>query len=188
MGKLKNKKILIVIASDNFRDEEYRHPRNIFEKEGADITVGSSGLSISNGVKGIEKVKPDILLKDVLVSDYDAVVFVGGKGSREYFNDPAAHRIAKEMFNENKIVSAICIGTVILANAGLLDNKKATVFESEINTIKNKGAIYTGNPVEQEGRIVTANGPEAADEFANKIVEALMREGAKALMRECVEA
>lgn len=173
MRKLQGKKILMVIASDNFRDEEYRRPRNIFEKEGAKVTVGSSGLNISNGVKGMEKVKPDILLKDVLISDYDAVVFVGGKGSREYFDDPAAHNIAKEMLNKNKIVSAICIGTVILANAGLLNNKKAAVFESEIDTIKNKGAIYTGMPVEQDGRIITANGPEAADEFANKIVEAI---------------
>lgn len=179
MGKITGKKILIVIASDKFRDEEYRHPRTVLEKEGAKITVGSSSLNISNGVKGMEKVKPDVLLKDVSVSDYDAVLFVGGAGAREYFTNPAAHKIAREMFNENKILSAICIAPAILANAGLLKGKKATVFSSEIDTIKAKGANYTGNPVEQDGKIITAIGPEAAYEFGNKIVEALMRGSVK---------
>ncbi|MDD5772511.1 MAG: DJ-1/PfpI family protein [bacterium] len=173
MGKITGKKILIVIASDRFRDEEYKHPRIVLEKEGAEITVGSSSLNVSNGVKGMEKVKPDILLKDVSTSDYDTVVFVGGAGAREYFNDPVAQRIAKEMFNENKIVGAICIAPVILANAGLLKGKKATVFSSEIDTIKAKGANYTGNPVEQDGKIITAIGPEAAYDFGKKIVEAI---------------
>jgi protease I len=37
--------------------------------------------------------------------------------------------------------------------------------------MKWKGATYTGNPVEVDGHIVTANGPEAAEEFAQAVVK-----------------
>ncbi|MEW6087859.1 MAG: DJ-1/PfpI family protein [bacterium] len=175
MGKIDGKKILIIIASNNFRDEEYSRPRSVFEKEGAKVTVVSSSLNVSAGVKGMERVKPDILISAADVSDYDAVMFVGGAGAREYFNSAAAHKIAKDALEKGKILSAICIGPGILAYAGVLKGKKATVFSSEINTIKSKGAIYTGNPVEKDGKIITADGPEAAYEFGNEIVNALMR-------------
>lgn len=99
--------------------------------------------------------------------------FVGGAGSREYFNNPVAHKIAQDTLIQSKVLGAICIAPVILANAGLLKGKKATVFNSEINTIKAKGANYTGNPVEEDEKIITAIGPEAAYEFGNKIVEAI---------------
>lgn len=180
MSRLKGKKILMIIASNNFRDEEYRYPRNIFEKESVEITVGSSSLNISNGSRGTEKVKPDILIKDAVASDYDAVIFIGGSGCREYFNNNAAHKIAKDTVSSGKIIASICSAGGILANAGVLKGKKATVFSTEIELIKNKSAIYTGNTVEQDGKIITANGPEAANEFGNKIAEALMGESVNA--------
>jgi len=180
MQKLKGKKVLMIIASNNFRDEEYRYPRNIFEKEGDVVAIGSSSLNISNGVKGTEKVKPDILIKDILVSDYDAVIFIGGGGCREYFNNHIAHKIANDTVLSGKILASICSAGGILANAGVLKGKKATVFPSEVDLIKNKGAIYTGAAVEQDGKIITANGPEAANEFGTKIAKALMRESVKA--------
>ena len=173
MQKLKGKKILMIIASNNFRDEEYRYPRNIFEKEGAVVTVGSSSLNISNGSRGTEKVKPDILIKDAFISDYDAVVFIGGGGCREYFNDNIAHKIIEDTVLSRKILASICSAGGILANAGVLKGKKATVFPSEVELIKNKGAIFTGAAVERDGRIITGNGPEAANEFGNAIVEKL---------------
>ena len=42
-----------------------------------------------------------------------------------------------------------------------------------MENIKNEGAIYTGNSVEVDGKIVTGNGPTAAKEFGEKIAELL---------------
>ncbi len=40
-----------------------------------------------------------------------------------------------------------------------------------IKLLEENGAEYTGANVEQDGKIVTANGPQAAKEFAEKIIE-----------------
>jgi len=86
----------------------------------------------------VRTVKPDILIKDVNVKTFDAVVFVGGPGAEEYFHNPVALKIAQEAYKEGKVVGAICIAPRILAEAGILKGKKATVFHSQIEAIKSK--------------------------------------------------
>ena len=72
-----------------------------------------------------------------------------------------------------KIIAAICIAPVTLANAGILNGKKATVFPSGKNDLIRNGAKYTGDSVTVDGNIITANGPMAAEAFGKKIVEML---------------
>ena len=173
MGKLNGKKVLMIIAKDQFRDEEYAEPRKILEGEGASITVASSSLNKSKGMLGMI-VKPDILVSDVKVQDYDAVIFVGGMGSSEYWDNPTAHKIAKDAYNAGKVVSAICIAPVTLARAGLLKGKRATVFPSEIDKIKAGGAIYGSGEVEKDGKIITGSGPIVASKFGKTVVQAML--------------
>lgn len=172
VAELKDKKIVMIIAKNDFRDEEYKKPRAIFEKNGVKVTVASSSLDISTGMLGV-KVKPDILYKDIKVEDYDAVIFVGGIGAKEYWDDTKAHQIAKDTISKGKVLGAICIAPVTIARAGVLNGKKATVFSTEISNIKKNGAIYTGNTVEVDGKIVTAEGPSAASEFGEAILKAI---------------
>jgi len=72
----------MIIAHRDFRDEEYEEPRQIFEANRATITVASSSLEVATGALGAQ-VKPDLLLADAAVGDYDAIVFVGGPGAQE---------------------------------------------------------------------------------------------------------
>ncbi len=172
MSKLQGKKILMIIASQNFRDEELLKPRDLFIKEGMEVILASSSLETSRGMLG-GTAKPDILIGDVKVEEFEAIIFVGGIGASEYWNNPIAHKIAKEAVSLNKLICAICIAPVTLANVGILDGKKATVFRSEVKAIKKKGAIYTGKAVEVDGNIITAEGPQAATEFGQTIIDAL---------------
>ncbi|MDI6821744.1 MAG: DJ-1/PfpI family protein [Actinomycetota bacterium] len=166
------KKILMIIAHKDFRDEEYKQPRDLFEEEGFDVTVASSSLEEAKGMLGME-VKPDILLDQVNVEDYDAIVFVGGSGASEYWDNSTAHTIAQKAVEANKILAAICIAPVTLANAGVLSGKKATVYSSRIGEIQAKGAKYEETDVIRDGNIITASGPQASRAFARAIVEAL---------------
>jgi len=169
---LVGKSVLMIIASNNFRDEEYLHPREVLENEGAKITIASSTKKEATGMLGT-KVIPDILISEVNIDIYDAVVFVGGSGANEYWENEKAHEIAKKAYEKSKVIGAICIAPVTLARAGLLKGKKATVYTSDIENIKKEWAIYTGNSVEVDGKIVTGNGPTAAKEFGEKIAELL---------------
>jgi len=172
MAKLKGKKAVMVIAEKNFRDEELFEPKKILEAEGVKVIVVSTSFNIARGMLG-GKVKPDMLLSEIKVDDYDAIIFVGGSGASQYWNDSLAHNIAKEAVEKNKVLGAVCIAPVTLANAGVLTGKKATVWPSERGKIEAKGAIYTGESVQIEGKIITAEGPQAARRFGEAIAKVL---------------
>ncbi|UCC68879.1 MAG: DJ-1/PfpI family protein [Armatimonadota bacterium] len=170
--RIEGKTVVMIVAHRNFRDEELFKPRSILEEAGARVTVASSSLDPAKGTLG-GTVKPDTLVRHVDARDYDAVVFVGGPGAKEYWEDEKTHGIARQAAEEGKVLAAICIAPVTLANAGLLKGKKATVWKSEAERLKAKGALYTGSDVETDGRIVTADGPEAAEKFGRALVKAL---------------
>jgi len=172
MGRVSGRKVLMVIASRQFRDEEYAKPRQILEAAGAEVTVASSSLQPAKGMLGMT-VTPDVLLPDVDPGQYDAVIFVGGMGATEFWEDPVAHRIARQTHGQGKVTSAICLAPMTLANAGLLKSKRATMWPSEAAQLKTKGVLYTGKPVEQDGHVITGSGPEAAEAFGQAILEAL---------------
>ncbi|HLE87520.1 MAG TPA: DJ-1/PfpI family protein [Candidatus Brocadiaceae bacterium] len=172
MQSVKGKKAVMIIAQSNFRDEELLKPKEVLEKNGVIVTVASSSLKESTGMLGA-KVKPNILFTNINVADYDAVIFVGGSGASEYWDNPTAHKIANDANNAQKIVGAICIAPATLAKAGLLTNKKATTYSSTVNDIKSAGAKYTGADVERDGNVITASGPAAAQKFGETLVKAL---------------
>ncbi len=172
MFDLTGKSIVMIIAPDNFRDEELLEPKEIFEDSGAAVTIASKGTGTKRGMLGAT-VDVDKDISEIDVKDYDAVIFIGGSGASVYFNDATAMSIAKSAYDEGKILGAICIAPSILANAGILDGKRATVWSSESGNLRDKGAEYTGDDVTQDGKIITANGPGAATDFGAKIAESL---------------
>lgn len=166
------KRVVLVIAEKVFRDEEYLIPKKILEEAGVEVITASTTTREAEGKLGA-RVKPDILLKEVNPDEIDALVFVGGGGAEQYFEDPEAHVRAKKMVDSGKLLGAICIAPVILARAGLLKGKKATVWVDGADELKKNGALYTGNPVEVDGRIITANGPQSAGAFGRELVKLL---------------
>lgn len=170
---LQGKSVLMIIASDDFRDEEYMQPRSILEEAGAEITVASSYTRKSTGMLGKVSVTPDVALEEVDTLRYDAVVFVGGSGADEYWDDATAHRMATTAYENGRVLGAICIAPITLARAGLLEGRRATVFSSEVENLKKSGAVYTGAAVERDGNLITADGPQSAEEFGRVLKEAL---------------
>ena len=171
------KKIVMIIAFQGFQDIEYANTRAEIEKRGYDITVVSSSLGEATGKFG-KRVAVDNLLNEVSVDEYDAVVFIGGPGAAEYIDNGTAHNLAKEAIKKNKVLAAICIAPDILAKAGVLKGKKATVWSSiidrrPIKILEDNGAIYVDRPVVVDGKIITANGPSAAKEFGETITKLL---------------
>ncbi len=169
---LAGKKVVMIIAPENFRDEELVEPQNVLVDQGAEVKVASLIMETCKGTLGA-LVKPDMLIRDIIPDQWDAIILVGGPGSKKYWDDGAVHAILNDAVKQNKIVGAICIAPVTCANAGILKGKKATVYETEASRLKEKGAEYSGASVQRDGRIITANGPQAAKEFGETIATAL---------------
>jgi len=166
------KKIVMVLPENNFRDEEFFRPLEVFEKQGIEVKTACTNAERARGVLGA-MVKPDMLVSDIKIQDFDAVVFVGGEGAAQYWDDPTAHRLVQEALKSNKVIAAICIAPVTLARAGVLKGKQATVWYSEAKQIEAGGATYAACGVKRDGKIVTASGPADAKKFAEEIIQAL---------------
>jgi len=200
MSDLRGKKIAIIIAFRNFRDAEYFIPKEILESAGAEIKTVSNKIGLPAGRQGVAigadggEAQVDFLVKDLNPTAFDAVVFVGGPGCLNSLNNEDSYNIARAMVYrpssegrykiiretvfQNKLLASICISSIILAKAGVLKGKRATVWnsvmdKSPIKILEQYGAIFEDKPVVVDGNIITANGPEAAKEFGEKIKEML---------------
>lgn len=166
------KRILMLIAQYDFRDEEYEIPKEVFEQAGFDVKTASEQRGEARGKLNII-VEADFAFCEININDYDVFVFVGGTGIAHYFHNEKLLTLARGGFEVGKIIAAICYAPTILANAGILQGKRATAHDDQRATLIQKGAQFTGISVEVDGNIITANGPKAAHEFAEKIVEML---------------
>lgn len=172
-----SKTILMVIAPDQFRDEELLVPRKAFIEQGWQVDTVSTKTGDIQGMLGaVETVSLDLNHAKTHTEQqgYDAAVVVGGMGSPEYlWNNAQLHQILQTLDEQGRVISAICLSGAVLAQAGLLNGKKATVWEmpESLAVLKEKGAHYTGEAVTEDGRFITANGPDAAADFAKAVIE-----------------
>lgn len=175
---LSGKKIVMIIAERRFHDRELLVPKAYWEGQGAAVDIASSTVDPVTGLLG-RTVTPDMNYTDVMISDYDALIFVGGSGASQYFHDAKAHQLAIQANDQDKIIGAISIAPVILANTGLLTTKRATVWDAMVPEVSARCNIYTGRTVEADGRIITAKNPESAQRFAQKISHILQTQSDK---------
>ncbi len=169
---LAEKKVLLVAAPEKFRDEELAQPRQILTRAGAQVSIASLRTGSITGTGGLS-VQAELTVDQITVDDYDAVVFVGGPGMIQYLDNTKLIDLAKKFHQANKLIAAICVAPVILANAGLLKGRTATVWEGKRAVLETKGADYVDEPVVVADKVITANGPVAAQEFGQAIVKAL---------------
>lgn len=165
-------RILMAIAPDQFRDEELNAPRALFQELGWTVDVASTRAGEAKGMLGATE-NVSLLLDAILPSQYDAVLVVGGMGAPQYLWDNfTLHTILKTVYSNGKVVGAICLSGAVLAKAGLLNGRNATVYETpeSLDALKQGGAYYTAEPVTEDRRIVTANGPEAATAFGQAVI------------------
>ncbi len=168
-------KLLITIAPERFRDEELERPIRVFEEAGIDYDIASTTAGTCTGMLGAVT-EAALTFDDVDPDDYAGIVVVGGVGSQDHlWGNETLASLVKSFFEQGKVVAAICLSPVVLARAGILAGRQATVFPSPaaVREMAKGGANLVDVPVVADMQIVTANGPSAAAEFADAIVSKL---------------
>lgn len=146
----------VIITAQNFQDEEFTYPYYRLLEEGYKVDVATPDEAAVYGKYGVPA-RPTMDTKDLKESDYDLVILPGG------FEAPDRLRIrqevlkfVKEMFENNKVVAAICHGPWICISAGIMKGRKATGFIAIADDIKNAGATYLEEDVVVDGNLITA--------------------------------
>jgi len=175
-----NKKVLFILMPENYQDFEFNVPYQTLQAKGVAIDVAGLRQGVAKGKLG-GSFTPNLLLNDLSESDfdrYDAVIIPGGPGSVEYLWDNKKLQSVVIYFNsKKKIVAAICYAVILPVQAGILKGRKATVYPTDEAKVilKNCGVEFsdTGCVALSDEKIITAQGPKFANEFANEIVKML---------------
>lgn len=167
--------LLFAIAPERFRDEELDTPKRIFEEAGIGVDIASTTPGTCTGMLGAA-VEANMTFDDVDPEDYAGIVVVGGTGSQEFlWTNKKLRALVRAFFEQGKVVAAICLGPVVLARAGILAGRQATVYPSPeaVRAMEKAGANLVKIPVVADLQVVTANGPGAAARFADTIITKL---------------
>jgi protease I len=164
---------LIILANHDFRDEEYLETYQALRDAGVETKIAANSNEDCRGVTGTT-VSVDYTFDEIDPIQYSAIVLIGGVGIQGYLHDDSLHKVVKDFMANGKIVAAICWAPAILANAGVLSGKKATVWQGASEDLDKGGAEYTAEAITVDGNIITANGPDAASQFGAKLAEMII--------------
>lgn len=169
---LGNTKVQLVAAQEGFEDDELFVPEDVFSDAGAFVDIASNDVKTAHGLRGGE-VDPDIAIWRIDVDSLDALVIAGGSGAVPHlWANPQLLDKVREAHAKGKIVGAICMAGVVLAQAGVLKGKRATSCPDPVAVAEYRrhGASYEDVDVVIDGNVVTARGVEDAKMFAELIV------------------
>lgn len=170
------RRVLLIVPPMGFQDEELFATRRALEMAGVQVAVASTRMGPLAGMLG-GTAQADMLLNQASVDNFDAVVFIGGIGARDYVGNSIVQNLARQASVRRKVLAAIGTAPSILAGAGVLRGARTTAYLTEQQRLVQAGAVYTGNPAEKDGLIITATGPLAVSLFAQAILEGLGQVG-----------
>lgn len=119
-SKSKSKgRVLFVLASEDFNDQELVDPRTILEEKGIEVIIASTSLGECRGMRGTKAIAT-VALEDAKPDDYDGIVVVGGLGAKLYLSgNPRVHALLRAFHKAGKVVAAIGRGRHALSEVGL---------------------------------------------------------------------
>jgi putative intracellular protease/amidase len=167
---LSGKSILILIA-DGFNFQEVNLIKGYWEEWGALVTIAGNEKEVLGryfegtdpfniDLKLTEHLTVDILINDVIVSDYDALFFPGGFSPANLLNDDNIDiiELVKEAYEQNLYLSGLCHGPLVLAKADIIRGKQITGEYIDVKPVVDaSGGIYVYSPVVVDGLFITAN-------------------------------
>ena len=172
----------IIFLAEGFEEVEAITPIDLLRRAGFDVTtVSINDEPLVNGAHNIP-VKADMTINELINKDgYDVVILPGGaKGTQNLGNSGRVCEIIKS-YNENpdKYVAAICAAPTVLADNGILKERKAVCYPApdHIQKLIDGGAVLKENYNEInaiiDDHIITSKGAGTAIDFALAIITAM---------------
>jgi putative intracellular protease/amidase len=188
--RIPNPKVLLYIQ-DNSADlgfmlkNEAVRMKEILEQKGHEVVIATlSGDVLKTDMMSL---KPDLKLNDVNIKDYSGFI-IPCMAVNDTIVKPEEKTFVKKIVSAGKPLAAQNGGVLILAKAGVLSGKKYAIEMGGADKTfpEFKGAIYIGNGVVQDGKIITSGtcpmmaketgNKDGTDELTYKLAEAIKAE------------
>tara|TARA_Y100000389_G_C17233404_1_gene399312 strand:- start:100 stop:624 length:525 start_codon:yes stop_codon:yes gene_type:complete len=151
----------LIITSQLVQDHEFIYPFYRLKEEGINVDVYNQTSQIVKGFFGT-KIPPQkddniVNLDKIDLDNYELLVLPGGVKSMELLRlDNAAINTVRDFNKKNKLIAAICSGTMMLISADIIKNKKVTGYYAWKQDIINAGAEFVDSPSVEDGNIITS--------------------------------
>lgn len=164
-------KTALILFADGSEELEAVTVINILRRGGIGVTLAGLHEGPLRGSRGTVLV-PDTTLDRALAHQFDMLVLPGGQpGSNHLKADVRVLKLAQQMAANGKYIAAICAAPSVLAEAGLLDGRRATSFPTCLDEYPQ--VQLQGEAVVEDGNLITSRGPGTAMDFALVLLERL---------------
>jgi 4-methyl-5(b-hydroxyethyl)-thiazole monophosphate biosynthesis len=163
-------KVLVPLA-DGCEELEAVTIIDLLRRGGIEVVTAGLKPGIVRASRGVQ-LMPDVTLDVALQDDYDMVVLPGGMPGASHLKDDARIiELLKKMAAAGKYTAAICAAPMVLAEAGVLEGKRATSYPGALDGVS--GVTVSVAAVVQDVKVLTSRGPGTAMDFALTLVETL---------------
>ena len=172
--ELNGKKVAILVA-DGFEQVELTEPKRALEQAGAQTQIVSPAKDQVKGWQHTDwgdQFPVDVPLKRANPDDYAALLLPGGVMNPDKLRrDPQALQFVKAFFDAGKPIAAICHGPWTLIDAGVVQGRTMTSYESIQTDLKNAGVNWVDQEVVVDNGLVTSRKPDDIPAFNRKMIE-----------------
>jgi transcriptional regulator GlxA family with amidase domain len=120
------------------------------------------------------RVVPDTTWEDA--GKMDVLVYPGGMGTRPQLGDESVRARLRGLAREGTLMTSVCTGSLVYADAGLLDGRPATSYWNALELLASLGTDIEVRPEDRfvdAGEVVTAAGVSAGIDMALHLVARL---------------
>ncbi len=164
-------KNVLILTGDAVETHELYYPYWRLQEAGDKVTVAipqkkealftvvhdfEPGWETVTEKAGYRFLKVDLAFKDVVPTDYDALLLPGGRAPEYIRILPEVEQIVRHFFDFGKPVAAICHGVLLISSYGLAKGRKMTTFPIVSPDLMMAGAEYVDQEVVVDKNLITS--------------------------------
>lgn len=175
MAQTLSGKTVAVLATDGVELVELTEPVKALKEAGASVEILSLKAGEFQGFNHLtpgDKVTADKAVADADAGSYAGLLLPGGVANPDQLRaDKDAVAFVRAFFEAGKPVAAICHAPWLLIEAGVVEGRTLTAFESIRTDLRNAGANVVNEEVVVDKGLVTSRCPDDIPAFNRKMIE-----------------